>query len=92
VTTLAAMDQKMTIWDRDKIHGTRLSRGRLRSWIDRLLNSTPVERAQWAAIAPARADYLLAGACVLEALCNSATRDFLIVSDGGVRHGLLHET
>ena len=89
VTTLAAMEIGLTEWDREKVHGTRLSRGQLRRWMDRLLESTPTERRRWAAVAPERADYLLAGACLLEEVCTSARRDSLYVSDGGVRYGLL---
>jgi len=91
VTTLAAMHRGLTTWQRDAIHGARLSRGVFRRWVDRLLGSTPAERRQWAAVAPERADYMLAGACLLEELCTSAHRDSLLVSDGGVRYGLLHE-
>ena len=50
-----------------------------------MLSSTPDERRQWAAISPERADYLLVGACVLEAVCSSANKDSLWISDGGVR-------
>ena len=89
VTTLAAMERGLTAWDRDAVHGTRLSRGQLRRWMDRLLESTPEERSRWSAVAPERADYLLAGACLLESVCTAARRDSLYVSDGGVRYGLL---
>lgn len=91
VTTIAAMHRGLTTWQREAVHGARLSRGVFRRWVDRLLDSTPAERRQWAAIAPERADYLLAGACLLEELCTAAHRDSLLVSDGGVRYGLLHE-
>ncbi len=88
-TTLAAMERGLTVWDRDQVHGMRLTRGALRRQIDRLLHSDAAERRVLAAIAPARADYLLAGAVVLDAICASAMRDSMVVSDGGVRHGLL---
>jgi len=89
VTTLAAMERGMTKWDRAQVHGSRISRGQLRRWMDRLLESTPVERRRWAAVAPERADYMLAGACLLEEVCTAARRDSIYVSDGGVRYGLL---
>jgi exopolyphosphatase/guanosine-5'-triphosphate,3'-diphosphate pyrophosphatase len=88
-TTLGAMEIGLTSWDRTKVHGTKLGRTALRRWIDRLLHSSPDERREWAAISPERADYLLAGACVLEAVCTAAHRDSLWISDGGVRHGVL---
>ena len=89
VTSLACMEHGLTTWDRSRIHGTRLSRRHLRSWMDRLLESTPAQRQEWAAVAPERADYLLAGACLLEEVCTIARKDSLYVSDGGVRYGLL---
>jgi exopolyphosphatase/guanosine-5'-triphosphate,3'-diphosphate pyrophosphatase len=88
-TTLCAMELEMTEWDAKRVHGCRLGRAALRRWIDRLLDSSPQERREWAAVSPERADHLLAGACVLEAVCSSANRDSIWVSDGGVRHGVL---
>lgn len=89
VTTLACMEQGLTAWDRSRVHGYRLSRNALRRWIDVLLGAGADQRRALAATSPERADFLLAGACVLEAVCTSARRDSLRVSDGGVRHGLL---
>jgi exopolyphosphatase/guanosine-5'-triphosphate,3'-diphosphate pyrophosphatase len=88
-TTLAAMERGLTSWDRTAVHGMRLTRGALRRQVDRLLHSDAAERRTLAAVSPARADYLLAGAVVLDRICASALRDSMVVSDGGVRHGLL---
>lgn len=88
-TTLAAMALGLTRWDRDRVHGSRLTRGTLRRQIDQLLSAGPRERRDLSAVSPERADFLLAGACVLEAVATSAHKDSLRVSDGGVRHGVL---
>lgn len=88
-TTLAAMEAGLARWDRRVVHGQRLTRASLRRWTDRLLAAGRHERRELAAVSPERADFLLAGACVLEAVCTAARRDSLLVSDGGVRHGLL---
>jgi exopolyphosphatase/guanosine-5'-triphosphate,3'-diphosphate pyrophosphatase len=88
-TTLCAMEIGMTQWDAARVHGSRLGRAALRRWIDKLLDSSADERRAQAAVSPERADYLLAGACVLEAVCSSAHRDSIWISDGGVRHGVL---
>lgn len=88
-TTLAAMELGLTAWDRNRVHDFRLTRAALRRQIDRLLPTGPRERRDLAAVSPARADFLLAGACVLEAACSAAHKDSLRISDGGVRHGLL---
>lgn len=88
-TTLYAIEAGLPALSRDRVHGARLSRSALRRAVDRLAEAGPRERREIAAVAPERADYLLAGAIVLETLCTRANRDSLIVSDGGVRHGLL---
>jgi len=88
-TTLACMEQGIVTWDRTRVHGFRLSRTALRRWIDRLLGADADDRRALAAVSPERADFLLAGACVLEAVCTAGHRDSLRVSEGGVRHGLL---
>lgn len=88
-TSLAAMELGLSAWDRDRVHGSRLSRAALRRWIDRLVQADPSERRLLAAVSPERADTLLAGAVILEAACTAAHRESMVVSDGGVRHGLL---
>lgn len=88
-TTLGAMDLGLTEWQADRVHGSRLTRAALRTWTDRLFAAGPAERRRLAGVSPERADYLLAGACVLEAVCTQSHRDSLWLSIGGVRHGLL---
>ncbi len=90
-TTICAMELGLTEWDRSRVHGSRLNRAALRRWIDKLLFSTPAQRKEWAAVSPERSEHLLAGACVLEAVCTASHRDSLWISDGGVRHGVLLE-
>ncbi|RME24345.1 MAG: Ppx/GppA family phosphatase [Deltaproteobacteria bacterium] len=88
-TTLAAMQLGLVQWDRDRVHGSRLTRSDLRRFIDRLLASSREQRRAAAAVAPERADFLLAGACILEAVLGALHRESMVVSDGGVRQGLL---
>lgn len=88
-TTLMAMQLGLTHYEGAKVHGARLTRTALRNWTARLLAADPAERKVLAAVSPERADTLLAGATVLEAIAKAARRESLIVSDGGLRHGLL---
>lgn len=88
-TTLAAMEQGLSTYDGARVHGFRLSRNALRRWIDRLLEADADERRRLAAVSPERADTLLAGACVLDTVASAARRDSLLISDGGLRHGLV---
>ncbi len=88
-TTLAAMELGLPTYDGARVHGSRLSRAALRRWIDRLLQADPDERRALAAVSPERADTLLSGACVLDAVLSCSRRETLLVSDRGLRHGAL---
>lgn len=88
-TTLRAMESGLTTWDRELVHGHVLSLADLESWMLALLHSTSEQRQAWAAVSPKRADYMLAGAAVLHAICESSGLTKLTVSDGGIRHGVL---
>ena len=88
-TTLCAMELEMLKWDRDAIHGQTLTLSALESWMLALLHSDPEQRQAWAAVSPKRANYLLAGAAVLHAVCESSGLSAITISDGGIRHGVL---
>jgi exopolyphosphatase / guanosine-5'-triphosphate,3'-diphosphate pyrophosphatase len=89
VTTLAAMVLGLTTWDAERVHATRLSRLDLAKCSDRLLPAGPEARRALVPAAPDRADYLLAGAAVLDRVLAAARRSQLTVSDRGLRFGLV---
>ncbi len=89
VTTLATMALGMTTWDAEKVHGSRLTRLDLANFVDKLL---PANAEQRKALAPAgadRADWLLAGATILDRVLAASRRAQLTVSDRGLRFGLI---
>lgn len=88
-TTLSAMNLGLKRWDPSAVHGSTLSRDDLGGLIDQLAVATPTQRRALVTISPKRADYMLAGAVVLNRLlARSPGREFLI-SVGGLRYGLL---
>ncbi len=89
VTTLSAMALGMTEWDAGRVHGTTLSRVDLERFIAELAQATPAERELMAAVAPKRAPYLVAGAIVLERILATVGHPGMLVSDRGLRYGLL---
>ena len=88
-TTIGAMQLGLRSWDRDAVHGLRLSRAELSAWYRRLANSSRAQRLEWAEVSPQRADLLVAGTAVLSAVAEAARVDHLLISDGGIRHGVL---
>lgn len=89
VTTLTAMAQGLTTWDPDRVHGASLTRADLSRFVDQLLPTTPEQRQQMCRVSPERADYLLAGAVVLDRVLAAARRPRMLASDRGLRFGLL---
>ena len=89
VTTLASIHRGLTRYDPDQVHGSFITRADFAGFVDRLLPATPAERQQIAAVSPARADFLLAGTVILDRALAAARRQRMVVSDRGLRYGLL---
>jgi exopolyphosphatase/guanosine-5'-triphosphate,3'-diphosphate pyrophosphatase len=91
VTTLAAMSLGITKYDANRVHGMTLSYSVLQN-ITKMLGETPVaDRRRTPGLDPKRADVIYAGAVVLERVLSRAGADHLLVSDRGIRWGLVYE-
>lgn len=88
VTTLATLAQGLDTYDSDRIHGTTLERSALQQTIERLMPMTQDERRAAVPSAPDRANYLIAGAAILDRVLAAAGAESLLVSDRGLRYGL----
>jgi exopolyphosphatase / guanosine-5'-triphosphate,3'-diphosphate pyrophosphatase len=91
VTSLAAMAQHLASYDPARVHGFHLTRAALDAEIARLSKSTQPEREKFAGLDPRRADVILAGAVILQAIAERAGVGAILVSDRGIRWGLLYE-
>ena len=91
VTSLAAMAQNLESYDPARVHGYRLSRAALSQQLDRLRAAPQEERERMHGLDPRRADVILAGAVILERIAHHARAPEIIVSDRGIRWGLLYE-
>lgn len=88
-TTFATMALGLPSWDATAVHGAVVTQEHLARWVDRLLAAPPEARAALAPAAPERADWLLAGAVIFDALLENAGRSEFVTSNGGLRFGLL---
>jgi len=88
-TTLAAVERSLEPYDGSRVHGLRLSRTTLAARLRELAESTATRRSRVPGLAPQRAPVIVAGALVLHELLSAVDAGTLIVSDRGVRHGLL---
>lgn len=89
VTTLAAIDQGLSVYDPEKVHGYRLDRSRIEALLEGLAPLPAEERARVPCLEPGRADLIIPGI----AICLVTTRvfgvDALLVSEQGLREGIL---
>jgi exopolyphosphatase/guanosine-5'-triphosphate,3'-diphosphate pyrophosphatase len=89
VTTLCAIALKLERYSPELVHGCRLEAAEISRLIE-LLSSMPLEqRKQLPGMDPGRADVLFAGAVILERAMNYFGCGEVIVSDQGVRWGLM---
>jgi exopolyphosphatase / guanosine-5'-triphosphate,3'-diphosphate pyrophosphatase len=91
VTTLAALDLGLEAYRAERVQGHRLTRVAVEAQRERLGAMSVAERAQVACVEPGRADVLIAGIAICLAAMELLGFSALIVSDAGLREGLLQE-
>jgi exopolyphosphatase/guanosine-5'-triphosphate,3'-diphosphate pyrophosphatase len=89
ITSLAGMHLQLERYDRSKVDGLWMTHDQCRAVIDRLLSLGQKGREQEPCIGKDRADLVLAGAAILEAVQSLWPCDRLRVADRGLREGLL---
>ena len=90
VTTLAALNLGLTRYDRSRIDGQVLDPAAIAAVSARLRAMSNAERAAHPCIGRGRADLVVAGCAILEAVLRSWPPDQLRVADRGLREGMLH--
>lgn len=88
-TTLVAVERRLPAYDGAQVHGFRLARATLSARVEALAALTLAQRSQLEGLAPERAPVIVAGALVLDELLIATGAGALVVSDRGVRHGVL---
>src|SRR5581483_9618101 len=78
VTTVAALDLELPRYDRDRVHGHRLTREGARAQLARL---SLAERRALPAMEPGRAPVIVAGAAILVAILDAYGLDAIEVSE-----------
>jgi exopolyphosphatase/guanosine-5'-triphosphate,3'-diphosphate pyrophosphatase len=89
VTTLAGIMLGLQRYDRKRVDGSWMTIGEIRRITDGLLAQTYSERVAEPCIGRDRADLVLAGCAILEALIRMWPVDRLRVADRGLREGIL---
>lgn len=91
VTTLAGVQMGLKRYDRRRVDGAWLESGQVSEMIDRLRQMSYEERVENPCIGADRADLVLAGCAILEAIRRRWNCERLRVADRGLREGILTE-
>lgn len=89
ITSLAGIHLGLRRYQRDLVDGLWMTSGQCRDAADRLMALGPKGRAAEPCIGPDRADLVLAGAAILEAVQRLWPCERVRVADRGLREGLL---
>ena len=90
VTTLTGVFLDLPRYNRDRVDGRQLDFTELGSARDHLLALDRRDRAAHPCVGPERADLVLSGCAVLDAICGLWPVGRLRVADRGLREGILH--
>ena len=90
VTTLAGVHLALARYQRARVDGYRLDFHTMRRISQRIAAMSYDERVAEGCIGPERADLVIAGCAILEALCDLWPSQTLMVADRGLREGILH--
>jgi exopolyphosphatase / guanosine-5'-triphosphate,3'-diphosphate pyrophosphatase len=89
VTTIAGVFLGLSRYDRRRVDGLWMSRGQVDHAVQRLRNMSYIERAANGCIGQDRADLVLAGCAILEAIRRAFPADRIRIADRGLRDGML---
>ena len=89
VTTLLAISKQMATYDGSQVHGQRLSRTEVDRLYQALAQLSVAERSKIAGLEPRRADVIVAGALIVLESMDWLQARSIIVSDRGLRWGLV---
>ncbi|HXZ84834.1 MAG TPA: Ppx/GppA family phosphatase [Myxococcota bacterium] len=87
-TTLAALELRLAVYDRERVEGLELERAVLERWIATLAPLGVAERRRLPGLEPERADVIVAGLVCLELALDCLRAERFRVSERGVRHGV----
>ncbi len=91
VTNLTAMQRGLAVYDPEAVCRSVLRADDIDARIEQLRGMDADARRSIVGLQPARAEVILAGACVVRTVMDLVGHDRLTVSDRGLRHGLLVE-
>jgi len=91
VTNICAVKLGLATYDPGAVQGATLDAGEIDRQIELYRTRSADERREIVGLQPARAEVILAGACIVRTVLSKLGREALTVSDRGLRHGVRAE-
>ncbi len=91
VTNICAVKLGLATYDPGAVQGATLDAAEIERQIELYRTRSADERREIVGLQPARAEVILAGACIVRTVLSKLGREALTVSDRGLRHGVLAE-
>jgi exopolyphosphatase/guanosine-5'-triphosphate,3'-diphosphate pyrophosphatase len=91
VTTFAAIELEMDVYDRKRVHGHRLMRETIERDVERLAGMPLAERCEVPGLHPDRAPVIIAGGIIVRETLERLGLDELKVSERDILHGIALE-
>jgi exopolyphosphatase/guanosine-5'-triphosphate,3'-diphosphate pyrophosphatase len=91
ITNLTAVSLSMAVYDPDAVQGATLDVAEIDRQIEAYASMDAGQRRSITGLQPNRAPVILAGALIVRAVMGKMAKDALLVSDRGLRHGLIQE-
>ena len=88
VASLVLLEERLTTYSRDQVHHQRVPRSVVEQWIDVLSSETLEQRLAYRGMEAGRADVLLGGLLVLEAVLELVGAASLLTSESDILDGL----
>ena len=90
-TTLASVEQKLRVYQADKVQGFRIGRAEIERQLARYLELTVAEKRHLPGLEPERADVIAGGAAIYARVASFLDAPEIVTSDRGIRWGAVHE-
>ncbi|MCF1708267.1 hypothetical protein L0V05_05475 [Tabrizicola sp. J26] len=91
ITNMTAVHLGLTSYDPEKVQGTVLDLAEVDRQVDLFSRLDASQRRSVPGLQPARAEVILAGACIVKSVMETLSCERLVVSDRGLRHGVLQD-
>lgn len=90
ITTLAAIDLKLKIYDSERIHGHILKLEKINNIYKLLCDKNLEDRKKVIGLDPGRADIIIAGTAIVLEVLKSLSCDFIYVSEKDILDGIIY--